>query len=191
MNLDLRRLVFRFRGYTPVPLIIFALLGSDPRFVPVCSGLVLVLCGEGLRIWGIGYTGATTRSRRVQANRLITDGPYAYLRNPLYVGNFLLSLGCCLIAWAWMPWMLVLFLTAFGLQYRLIVSLEEEELERIFGEEYRNYALHVPRFFPRRFPYQEGERVVPDFKKALQSERSTFATITGFLLLLFVRRILL
>ncbi|MBI4531992.1 MAG: isoprenylcysteine carboxylmethyltransferase family protein [Candidatus Latescibacteria bacterium] len=144
-----------------------------------------------MRIWGIGYTGATTRSRRVQANRLITDGPYAYLRNPLYVGNFLLSLGCCLIAWAWMPWMLVLFLTAFGLQYRLIVSLEEEELERIFGEGYRSYALHVPRFFPRWFPYQEGERVVPDFKKALQSERSTFATITGFLLLLFVRRILL
>jgi protein-S-isoprenylcysteine O-methyltransferase Ste14 len=188
---DLRRFFFRFRGYTPLPFIILAILGAQPRFVPACGGLVSVLLGEWMRIWGVSYAGSMTRSRNIQVKRLITDGPYAYMRHPLYVGNFLLSVGCCMIAWAWMPWMVFALIIAFGLQYGLIVSLEEEELHRRFGQEYTTYSLHVPKFFPRWSPYRGVEMILPDFKGALRSERPTLTTVTVLLILLIIRRMLM
>ena len=134
----------------------------------------MVVLGESIRLWAVGYAGSATRTRHVGAPSLITSGPYGGVRNPLYVGNFILSLGLCIMAWAWMPHMIGIFLAAFGLQYGLIVSLEEESLRKIFGEEYDAYLAAVPRFLPRLTSYSVGTPTPYDFTAALRSERRTF-----------------
>ena len=63
-------------------------------------------------------------------SHLITDGPFALVRNPLYIGNFFLSFGVLIMSWAFMPWMIFIFIALFSMQYSAIVSLEENYLIR-------------------------------------------------------------
>lgn len=172
--MDIRARVFAARSYTPIPLLIAVLIMADPSWRTFAVGGLVVILGESIRLWAVGYAGSATRTRHVGAPSLITGGPYGRVRNPLYVGNFILSLGLCIMAWAWMPYMIVIFLAAFGLQYGLIVSLEEESLKKIFGDEYTAYLAAVPRFLPRFTSYKAGTPAPYDFAAALRSERRTF-----------------
>ncbi|MEW6685905.1 MAG: isoprenylcysteine carboxylmethyltransferase family protein [Candidatus Edwardsbacteria bacterium] len=140
---------FRYRSYTPILLLLLLLIFANPSVLSFFFGLCLVITGELLRIWAVGYAGSETRTVQVGASRLVIDGPYAYLRNPLYLGNFILSLGFCIMAWAWMPWLLIIFILSFVIQYGFIIALEENHLHNRFGEEYHCYAQQVPRFVPR------------------------------------------
>ena len=172
--MDIRASVFAARSYTPIPLLIAVLILAEPNLATFVTGGLVVVLGESIRLWAVGYAGSATRTRHVGAPSLITNGPYGRVRNPLYVGNFILSLGFCVMAWAWMPYMLGIFLAAFALQYGLIVSLEEESLRSTFGEEYDAYARAVPRFLPRLTEYAGGAPAPYDFSAALRSERRTF-----------------
>lgn len=172
--MDIRTAVFASRSYTPIPLLIAVLIMADPGPMTFVTGGLLVLIGESIRLWAVGYAGSATRTRHVGAPSLITNGPYGRVRNPLYVGNFVLSLGLCVMTWAWMPYMIGIFVAAFGIQYGLIVSLEEESLRKIFGAPYEAYLAAVPRFLPRFTEYSAGEPARYDFGAALRSERRTF-----------------
>jgi hypothetical protein len=99
-----------------------------------------------LRIWGAAYLGyGTVHHGRMQAGALMADGPYRYLRNPLYVGGWFMFMAMALL----MPPAGALFalplLTVFLL--RLILA-EEAFLENVLGESYKEYALAVPRLVP-------------------------------------------
>jgi len=109
------------------------------------------------------------------------------VRNPLYLGNFLLTCGFCIAAWPWMPWMLLLVIGLFGFQYGLIISLEEGFLQEKFADVYENYCRHVPRFLPRWKPYSAGQNRKPVIKKAVRSERSTFASFILVALIILLR----
>ena len=172
--MNIRAFVFAARSYTPIPLVAAVLIMAEPGPMTFLGGGLLVLLGESIRLWAVGYAGSATRTRHVGAPSLITNGPYGRVRNPLYVGNFVLSLGLCIMAWAWMPYMLGVFLAAFGVQYGLIVSLEEESLRETFGVQYEAYLTEVPRFLPRFTEYAAGEPAPYDFATALRSERRTF-----------------
>ena len=81
-----------------------------------------------------------TRTRDVGAPSLCTSGPYAQTRNPLYVGNMLMYVGIVLIAG--MPnelFAAIVTAVFFIVQYSLIISLEEETLDKLFREEYSVY----------------------------------------------------
>lgn len=185
--MSLRALVFASRSYTPIPLLIAILVLADPGVASFIGGGTVAILGESIRLWAVGYAGSATRTRHVGAPTLVTDGPYGYVRNPIYVGNFILSLGLCVMAWAWMPYMLGVFILAFGVQYALIVSLEEEHLQNTFGETYSRYRAHVPRFLPTwtRFPHASG---LPfDLNAAIHSDRRTFQSITAVTLAIALR----
>ncbi len=186
--MDLRASVFAARSYTPIPLLIAVLIMAESTVLTFVGGGLLVVLGESIRLWAVGYAGSATRTRHVGAPSLITNGPYGRVRNPLYVGNLILSLGLCVMAWAWMPYMLGIFLAAFGIQYGLIVSLEEESLRKTFGEAYDDYAGAVPRFLPRLTEYAGGGEPAPyDFAAALRSERRTFQSTAAVVAALIVR----
>ncbi len=139
-----------------------------------------MLLGESLRFWGVAYAGPSTRTtKKVTCARLVTEGPYAYVRNPLYIGNFFVGLGFLVMAWAWMPWILFVFFLLFTVQYSAIVHLEEEFLLQKFGNMYRAFQSQVPKWIPRRLSYQGKKKnfVRPDWKTALRSERNTLQTI--------------
>jgi protein-S-isoprenylcysteine O-methyltransferase Ste14 len=149
----------------PVP---FALLGFGllywlgPQFPrdwqrPVAIiALLAIGLGHLIRYWALGHAGVTTRSVRLQAPYLTTTGPYAYVRNPLYVGNFLIGIGCTL--YLQQPWLLPLYPLLFWAQYGIIVPLEEEFLAGKFGEEYERYRAGVRRYWPRLTPYPSERR---------------------------------
>src|SRR4029077_12476660 len=81
-------------------------------------------------------------------------GPYAYIRNPLYVGSFIIGTGFCAALWEWpLPLsplvLIVAFLLGFGTIYRAKALAEEKELEASLSEPYRLYAQRVPPFLPQ------------------------------------------
>ena len=144
------------------------------------AGGTFALLGEILRFWGVAYAGSLTRvTGSVGAPTVIMSGPFAIVRNPLYVGNMMLYVGIGIASNALSPWLAIGTAVYFVFQYSLIVSLEEEFLEKEFGAGYLEYKKHVPRFIPRVIPYeasaQEGQK--PNWKEAIYSERRTWQAI--------------
>ena len=93
-------------------------------------------------------------------------GPYALLRNPLYVGNILIFVGLGVMTW---PWALLAG-PLLAVHYHFIVSWEESNLREKLGPSYREYTERVPRWLPRWGP---GVIAGWDGRQALRSERST------------------
>jgi protein-S-isoprenylcysteine O-methyltransferase Ste14 len=187
--MDLRTLFFNYRSYTPIPLLLAVLIWAAPSTASLAGGFALTLLGESLRIWAVRHAGGATRTtgRPGAGAELITHGPFAYVRNPLYLGNFILSLGLCLMAWAWMPWMLFLFIALFGVQYRLIISLEEERLRQHFGPIYEEYLQVVPRFIPRLRPFSSQRVPGMPLGRALKIEKNTLLSVSAAALAIFLR----
>jgi protein-S-isoprenylcysteine O-methyltransferase Ste14 len=86
--------------------------------------------------------------------RLVVEGPYRYVRNPLYDGDFCLILGAALLTRSW-ALVLVAALDLALLAFQL--PLEERELRERFGVPYRHYCELVPRFVPRRRPVNQRD----------------------------------
>jgi len=118
--MDIRQFFFKFRGFTPIPFILIVIIFAQPTSTSFLRGLIFMIIGEFIRIWGVSYAGGATRTRNVGAPRLVTSGPFAYVRNPLYIGNMLMYIGAGIIANVWMPWLIFAILTFFGIQYGFI-----------------------------------------------------------------------
>lgn len=150
----LGRLLFRWRSFTPVPLLVLAAFlvwrnrGPAPWPWTVC-GLSLCALGQALRAWVLGQVpdGTSGQNEKLIATQLNTEGPYALTRNPLYLGNLGIVLGLSLVAHSWL--LLGLCAALFAAQYKLIIAAEEEFLRGRFGAAYEAYRARVPRFWPR------------------------------------------
>ena len=166
--------LFRHRGWLPVlflgvPLIAPGIM--SPQLWAI--GLALIVVGEGWRLWGVAAAGTTTRRRSRAVQRLVTYGPFAWSRNPLYNGNFLIWMGFVVISGV--LWFLPIAIVLFALEYSLIVRFEEGVLESIFGEEYLAYKRRTPRWVPRPpATRQATEEEEHDWTEAWRSEVSTF-----------------
>lgn len=174
--MDVRQKIFEVRSYTPIPFLIVMIVYAHPTIASLVIGFVLAVAGESIRMWGVSIVGSETRTTGpVGATHLVTEGPFAYVRNPLYAGNILLYVGFGIMSNALMPWLQVVALIFFIVQYSLIVSKEEEHLRSAFGEEYQRYTQDVRRFFPRLTKYA-GEHSFhreADIARGIQSERRT------------------
>ena len=186
---DLREKIFNNRSYTPIPLLIAVLIFARPSVWSILAGIGLMAVGEFWRLWAVRYAGGATRTTSgVGGDELVTAGPYAHLRNPLYLGNLFNALGICVAAWAWMPWMLIVCLEFFAVQYGLIISLEEEYLGNRFAEAYRVYSSNVPRFVPRFDPWRGAAVAKPQpLREAIRTERHTLGSLTLITLLIVLR----
>jgi protein-S-isoprenylcysteine O-methyltransferase Ste14 len=115
--------------------------------IVIVLGALIALAGAVLRVWGTAYLGyATVHHGDMQAGAVMADGPYRFMRNPLYLGGWFMMLAISLL----MPPSGALFsmvlLTIFFL--RLILG-EEAFLTNQLGESYREYLRSVPRLIPR------------------------------------------
>jgi len=152
--LDIRAWMFRYRSYTPLPFLVVMVIFAQPTITSLVVGVAMVALGEAIRFWGVSIVGAETRTTgSVGGTFLITTGPFAYLRNPLYLGNMIMYAGVGVMSMALFPWLLLAAIVWFYVQYRLIISREEEYLAAQFGAAYDEYRNHVPRFMPRATPY--------------------------------------
>lgn len=193
--MDFRQKIFELRSYTPIPFILLMLVYAQPTPLSLVAGFCLALCGELIRLWGVSVAGTETRTTgRVGGTHLFIDGPFGYVRNPLYVGNMMIYVGVGIMANALMPYLAILAFGFFLLQYTLIVTKEEEYLHATFGDEYDRYVLAVHRFMPRltRYSGEHFFRRRAELSRGLQSERRTlqaFAAITiAVIILYFVKQ---
>jgi protein-S-isoprenylcysteine O-methyltransferase Ste14 len=113
--------------------------------------VLCALAGLALRAWASGCAGRHTRTAKIEAPRLVTDGPFAYLRNPIYAGTMCLGFGMAALIGD--PRAYFLAALAFFFLYLSIVPAEEEHLSRQFGAAYARYWAEVPRFLPRLRPW--------------------------------------
>lgn len=147
-------LLFRWRGALLAPAVLAVLWVARPTLLTLMLGLLLTLTGEGLRLWALGVAGEPTRAQVLEAPRLITEGPYGLVRNPLYLGNALNAVGLAVagaggVGWAGSAGLLLGVLAVLAGVYGPIVRAEEAFLEERFGENFRDYAARVPRWLPR------------------------------------------
>ena len=115
-------------------------------------GLLVIFAGLALRAWGAGSAGFHTRSGQIEAPRLSTGGPFAHVRNPIYLGSILLGIGMSLLIGD--PLAFLFTTIAFSMLYFGIVPAEEEFLRDQFGAEYLRYRDAVPRFIPLLQPWR-------------------------------------
>lgn len=165
--------LFRFRGLTPVPFLLLAVFFAQPHFTGIIFGLFLICCGELLRLRSVAVAGSKTRSTRdLTGSVLVTEGPFAYTRNPIYTGNLMIYLGVGLMSNGLFPWLIVAGMVWFSVQYALIISYEERFLMSRFGREYEGYCSRVNRFIPR-FGFAPAVRPAVSVLDAFPSERRT------------------
>jgi protein-S-isoprenylcysteine O-methyltransferase Ste14 len=120
--------------------LITLVLVAQPNRQSGLWGLPLLLVGATLRFWAAGHL--------VRDRRLATRGPYAYTRNPLYLGTAIEWLG--LVVATNRPILLPVAVSCFAMLYVPTICEEEQSLSQTFGAEYAWYCANVPRLIPRR-----------------------------------------
>ena len=181
---------FKIRSFTPIPFIFALLYFAKPTWYTIAIGTPFIVVGEFLRIWAVGYAGASTRARTLGAARdLVTTGPYSYVRNPLYLGNFLLSFGVCLIANVY--WLVAVLIVGYFSQYLPIIALEEAYLLASCGQAYQAYqaigypvSCHISIRIPNPSPHDFS------WTRAIKSEKRTLTAIICVVGLIFARQLI-
>lgn len=121
--------------------VLFVLLVSwlgQPKLELLYAGLVLIIIGEAIRMWASGH---------VKKNKILaTDGPYAFVRHPLYVGNILVVSGFALASGLW--WSPILMIALLLFYYPAAISYEDNKLHKYFGEQWENWSRNIHALIP-------------------------------------------
>jgi protein-S-isoprenylcysteine O-methyltransferase Ste14 len=117
------------------------LMGSFDEAMEI-FGIAFILLGQIFRASARGYKAEHSAS----GSALIQGGPYALVRNPMYLGILLIGLGIVLMLFWW--WVIFIFLSVFTLRYLLLILREEKKLIAAFPQEYGEYRKKTPRLLP-------------------------------------------
>src|SRR5258708_8945536 len=151
---------------------------DDPTWLAIAAG-------SGVAIVGLVIRAAASGHIRKNA-QLTTTGPYAYVRNPLYLGSILIAAGFIVAARNW--WIGLAALAMFAFIYIPVVRAEEIYLRSVFPE-FENYCAHVSRFFPRLPPYASHtptDSAAVRFSRHLYLKHREYNALIGSLMMLAV-----
>jgi len=181
--------LFKWRSYLPllgIPIILVALRNSEylervfgdavEEFWSFFSVSISFL-GLGIRCFTVGYVPRGTSGRSTNsltAETLNTTGMYSLVRNPLYLGNFIIVLGIALFIEVW--WLALIVLSGFWLYYERIILAEEKFLRKKFGDYFLRWAQETPVFFPRLRNWKKPELPF-SLRTVLRREFNTFFAI--------------
>lgn len=166
----------RWRVRLGYPLAIVVLWLARPTLRSILVGALVGAIGLWIR--------ATAAGHLHKQEMLTITGPYAFTRNPLYLGSFILALGAGIAAHSW--WSALILFVYFALFYSFVMRREERELYQHHGEAFQEYARSVPLFFPRltRAKIASGDAVA--FSFAQYKRNREYRAAIGFLLLLLI-----
>ena len=141
------------------PLAVICFLMAHPTRLAFQLGIPVMGLGEAIRLWANGYVGHRKVNKAqgpLKIGHLITGGPYAFVRHPLYLGSLLIGAGFCLVVGHWGLGLAAL--AGFILIYRPKIAEEEATLRREWPEAFEHYASAVPRWLPdgRRYAHPYG-----------------------------------
>lgn len=178
---NISNIFFKYRSYTPIPFLLLMVIFAEPSGMSMIIGFTIAITGELIRFWGVSWAGSETRTTGgVGGTYLVISGPFAFIRNPLYVGNILLYTGIGIMSWSLFPYLQMVALLFFAVQYHFIVLEEEKFLKEKFGETYSEYVKNVPRFIPRFISYKDSTVKQPPYnpKAGVKSEKRTLQAFT-------------
>ena len=162
-----------------IPLFIGAILlivFARPHSTGILIGLFLIFLGEMIRIWAAGH---------LQKNEVLTvTGPYAYVKNPLYIGSIFITAGFCILADNIYLLAAAFFMFCFHyIPYKR--KVEGDRLRKIFGNQFDDYDEKVPDYLPRWAPYSK-EKVSWQFKTFIENseEGILLIVLAGIVLIL-------
>ena len=185
----MREFIFKNRGLVwglfVVAAMIFPITFSAAR---IYAAIPLLIAGQSLRFWAAGFI-PRYRTLIVDAPILVTGGPYAWTRNPLYAGNGIMGLGWALmVGWIWEAAFAVIFFALYSL---IIIPFEESFLMERFGDEYALYKKNTPPLFPALWGIQsriERSRTGFDATKSWFMERHSLV-MNAFVTVLILARL--
>lgn len=147
------------------------LFGEDSRFgVQFVFGIgaLLAFLAAWIRTWASAYLHTSVvKDGAIHSDRLVADGPYRHLRNPLYFGTVLLGISFGLMASPTGFFVLVIGLTIFTLR---LIGREEAALEAALGADYRRYVRAVPSLVPSFEPRVDASEARPQWGQAFFGE---------------------
>jgi protein-S-isoprenylcysteine O-methyltransferase Ste14 len=187
---DIATKIFKYRSFTPIPFVILMLIFEEATITSLIIGFVVAVAGELIRLWGVSWAGSETRTTGgVGGTYLVISGPFAHVRNPLYVGNILMYLGLGIMSMSLFPYLQIVAILFFIVQYQFIVKEEEGFLIKKFGNDYQKYLQNVPRFFPRATKYIDTSVPQPKYSLSagLKSETRTLQAFGIVTLLIVVK----
>jgi protein-S-isoprenylcysteine O-methyltransferase Ste14 len=138
MDKDRSAIVARWRVPLGFALGVAYLVFAQPTIPLLIAGSIVALAGLGVRAYAAGHL--------EKDQRLAMGGPYAYTRNPLYLGSLLIGIGLVLAGAQWE--LGAVFVIFFLVVYGPVMRREERNLRQRFGQEFDDYAAKVPLFFP-------------------------------------------
>jgi protein-S-isoprenylcysteine O-methyltransferase Ste14 len=151
-------------------------LWGQYRIWGTLGSLALVSAGMGLRFWAAGSAGTHTHSASIEGPQLATGGPYAFARNPIYLGSMVLGLG--MVGLIGDARLFPLYLAAFAFLYTILIPAEERFLRATYGAQYDAYRSAVPRFIPRMQPWP-GKTERPFRWEAARGELRLLGVLVG------------
>ena len=144
---------------------------ARPTPVALAAGACVSLVGLAIRAWAAGH---------IRKNaQLATSGPYAFTRNPLYFGSFLLGLGFTIASGRW--WLALMFALLFIGIYLPVMNVEAGMLDQLFGDDFEKYRRSVPLFFPRLTPYRPDNLPAVRFDGALYLRYREYRAALGLI----------
>lgn len=152
---------------------------ARPGAYSLAAGGAVVLAGLVLRAWAAGVLEKDWQ--------LTVSGPYAFTRNPLYLGSFVVGVGAAVAGGV--PWFALLFVAFFGFAYGRTMAAESRDLEARFGERHAQYRNAVPLFLPRCRPYRHPARsmIAPDLAEGREPAGTSGRAATSFSLRRYAR----
>ncbi len=184
--ISLGHVFYRYRQYVSMALLLVSILAARPLVAAPGASLaldiasfLLVIAGGGIRSWSMGFHVWRRVHGPGSERRLVTAGPYALVRNPLYLGTLLISAGVALMSGSWA--IIITYMVVFWLGYYAVILWEESRLADQFGERYRRYFERVPRLvpLPRLWAEREGTFSFPTMMRCMEPAKTA-----GFLLAL-------
>ncbi len=177
--LEFRRFIYGTRGlYLLVAQLLILWLkqrtGSDVPLPIYLLLLAIVVSAQIFRTWAAGFVGTVARQRETRAEALLTAGPYAHVRNPMYLGNLIIITAIAAMSGLW--YALPIAWAAYAFVYSNVIPFEESYLRGLFGEEYEKYFRAVPRLLPtlRGYPTRQG---VFQLREGLANETAAWVTL--------------
>lgn len=175
-EIGLGEFFFKYRDYTPLPLILILFFIAQPGVFSSSLGFLFILLGEFLRLYSVSFIGPKSRTRgKGTGDHLIQEGPYSFSRNPLYLANFLIAFGFS--CYSGKLWFVLFSSLLFFIQYHYIIIFEEVTLAKKFPKEYPSYCKKVSRLFPKSFSGFEDLEMPRNFFSSFKTERRTLTSI--------------
>ncbi len=194
ISIKIGDILFKYRSFTPMPLIIIVLIffkpydyGTDINLLITIVGVFVSIFGEIIRMISVGfsYSGTSGRENYLKAENLNISGIYSIVRNPLYIGNILMFSGLLMVYLN--VYALLAFVSFMLLQYHFIIRSEENYLKGLYKEDYSNYCSSINSILPKFSEFKKPNLYFNLKKVFFKENDSIFNMVVMFVILLAIR----